>query len=221
MLPRLVTLIAALTALVAAPTARASDLGEILGGYNAGIDRAIAAIETLRVRQEMIEPTDEGGEKRARAVLIYRRGEGMERDEISSDLGHPVGEYTLESLVGPVIAQSEYVVVLDGLEEMGGSRCYRLSLKAVERDMKHFDGTVWVNEADLGLVRIVGEVADPTFPIRRITFDKQFERLPDGLRLLRRHTGEIDIRLAFVHRQGVMHILYDDYSIELARDSAE
>jgi len=93
-------------------------LDEILIGYNANIDSAVTAIETLRVSQEMVEPDGDGGERRALAELTYTREEGMHREEFSSNLGHPVGEYGLRSLVGPEIHQSEYDVALDGIEDM-------------------------------------------------------------------------------------------------------
>ena len=192
-------------------------LEEVLEGYNANIRGAMAAIETLRVEQEMVEPTEEGGEKRALALLSYSRGEGMQREECSSDLGHPVGEYKLRSLVGPELLPGEYDVLLTGVEDMEGRWCYRLSVTATERDVEHFDGTVWVEVGSLGLVRIIGQVADPPFSIERITLDKAFEPVPEGLRLLRRHTGAIDIRLAFVRRHGVMHIFYTDYAIVTSR----
>ena len=192
-------------------------LEEVLEGYNANIRGAMAAIETLRVEQEMVEPTEEGGEKRALALLSYSRGEGMQREECSSDLGHPVGEYKLGSLVGPELLPGEYDVLLTGVEDMEGRWCYRLSVTATERDVEHFDGTVWVEVGSLGLVRIIGQVADPPFSIERITLDKAFEPVPEGLRLLRRHTGAIDIRLAFVRRHGVMHIFYTDYAIVTSR----
>ncbi|MCK4410512.1 MAG: hypothetical protein KAW67_10515 [Candidatus Eisenbacteria sp.] len=194
-------------------------LEDVLAGYNANIHDAIAAIETLRVEQEMLEPTKEDGEKRALALLLYSRGEGMRREERSSDLGHPVGEYELRSLVGPELPPAEYDVLLTGVEDMDGRRCYRLSVTAIERDVEHFDGTVWVEVGSLGLVRILGQVADPPFPVERITLDKAFEPVPEGFRLLRRHTGEIDIRLAFVRRHGMMHIFYADYAIVTSRQS--
>ncbi len=192
-------------------------LEEVLEGYNANIHSAMAAIETLRVEQEMVEPTEEGGEKRALALLSYSRGEGMQREECSSDLGHPVGEYKLRSLVGPELLPGEYDVLLTGVEDMEGRWCYRLSVTATERDVEHFDGTVWVEVGSLGLVRIIGQVADPPFSIERITLDKAFEPVPEGFRLLRRHTGEIDIRLAFVRRHGMMHIFYTNYAIVTSR----
>ncbi len=192
-------------------------LEEVLEGYNANIHGAMAAIETLRVEQEMLEPAEEGGEKRAMASLFYRRAEGMQREEFSSDLGHPVGEYELQSLVGPELLSGEYDVLLAGVEDMEGRRCHRLSVTAIERDVEHFDGTVWVEVGSLGLARIIGEVADPPFPVERIKLDKAFEPVPEGFWLLRRHTGEIDIRLAFVRRHGMMHIFYTDYAIVTSR----
>lgn len=192
---------------------------DVLAGYNANIIDAMAVVETLRVEQEMLEPTKSGGEKRALALLTYSRAEGMQREERSSDLGHPVGEYELRSLVGPELLLAEYDVLLAGVEDMEGRRCYRLSVTAIERDVEHFDGTVWVEVGSLGLVRILGEVADPPFPVEKITLDKAFEPVPEGLWLLRRHTGEIDIRLAFVSRHGLMHIFYTDYTIVTSRRS--
>ncbi|MFH1865236.1 MAG: hypothetical protein ABIK85_05075 [Candidatus Eisenbacteria bacterium] len=188
-------------------------LEEVLEGYNANISRAMAAIETLRVEQEMVEPAKDGGEKRALAVLHYNRVDGMSREELSGNLGHPVGEYQLSSLVGPELPSSEYDTLLASVEEMEGRRCYRLSVTAIERDTRHFDGTVWVEVGSLGLVRIIGEVADPPFPVQRIKLDKAFEPTPEGFRLLRRHTGEIDIKLALISRHGMMHIFYTDYAI--------
>ncbi len=192
-------------------------LDDVLDGYNANIRVAMAAIETLRVEQEMLEPTKEGGEKRALASLLYDRAEGMQREEFSSDLGHPVGEYELRSLVGPELLSGEYDILLAGVEDMEGRRCHRLTVTATERDIGHFDGTVWVEVGSLGLVRIIGEVADPPFPVERIKLDKAFEPVPEGFRLLRRHTGEVDIRLGFVRRHGVMHIFYTDYMIVTSR----
>ena len=196
-----------------------ASLDDVLAGYNANIRNAMAAIETLSVAQEMVEPTEEGGEKRALALLSYSRGEGMQREEISSGFGHPVGEYELRSLVGPELLRAEYDILLTGVEDMEGRRCYRLSVTAIERDVEHFDGTVWVEVGSLGLVRIIGQVADPPFSIERITLDKAFEPVPEGLWLLRRHTGEIDIRLAFVSRHGMMHVFYTDYAIVTSRRS--
>ncbi len=199
-----------------ADSAALQSLEEVLDGYNANIRLAMAEIETLRVEQEMVEPTKDGGEKRALAVLTYSRRDGMNRKELSGDLGHPVGEYKLESLVGPELAAEGYDVSLAGMEEMEGRRCYRLSVTAIERDTGHFDGTVWVEVGTLGLVRIIGEVADPPFPVQRVKLDKAFEPTPEGHRLLRRHTGEIDIKLALISRHGLMHIFYTDYSITLS-----
>jgi hypothetical protein len=192
-------------------------LEDVLEGYNANIRGAMAAIEALRVEQEMLEPTEEGGEKRALAALLYDRVEGMQREELSSDLGHPVGEYELRSLVGPELLRNEYDVLLAGVEDMEGRRCHRLSVTATRRDVEHFDGTVWVDVGSLGLVRIIGEVADSPFPIERIRLDKAFEPVPEGFWLLRRHTGEVDIRLGFIRRHGVMHIFYTDYAITTSR----
>jgi hypothetical protein len=195
-------------------------LDGLLDAYNANIRLTMDSIDTLRVMQEMVEPTSEGGRKGALAVLRYRRGEKMERDELSSDLGHPVGEYSLKSLVGPELLSDEYDVRLTGTEEMEGRTCHRLEVTATKRDSDHFDGSVWVEVGSLGLVRIVGEVADAPFPVRTVTLDKAFEPVPEGPRLLRRHTGEIDIQAAFVRRHGVMHIFYTDYEISLTQQPA-
>lgn len=205
-----------------AETARADtsallNLEEVLAGYNANISHAMTAIETLRVEQEMVEPTKDGRQKGALAVLLYHRDEGMHREELSSNLGHPVGEYTLSSLAGPELLFGEYDVLLTGVEEMEGRWCYVLSVTAIERDAEHFDGTVWVEVGSLGLVRIIGEVADPPFPVERIKLDKAFEPTPEGFRLLSRHTGEADIRLALISRHGMMHIFYTDYTIASSR----
>jgi hypothetical protein len=208
-----VVLLCAASSLLASTPREGLSVAEILVGYNASIARAMAEIESLRVEQEMVEPTDEGGEKRATAVLTYRLGDGMERDELSSDIGHPVGDYSLESLVGPEILPLEYDVVLEGVEDMGGRPCYRLALTATERDSRHFDGTVWVDADGLGLVRITGEVADAPFPVQRIWLDKEFEPVSEGFRLLRRHATEIDIRFAFITKHGVAHIEYTNYSV--------
>jgi len=188
-------------------------LDEVLAGYNANIAHAMTAIGTLSVRQEMVEPVDDGGEKRALAVLSYGREGGMKREELSSNLGHPTGEYTLRSLVGPEILADEYDAVLAGIEEVDGRTCHRVSVTARARDRDHFDGDLWIEVGSLGLVRIVGEVADPPFPVQRVRLDKAFEPVPEGFRLLRRHTGEVDIKLALINRHGLMHIFYLDYAV--------
>jgi len=196
-------------------------LEDVLIRYNAGIERTMAAIETLRVEQEIVEPTDEGGEKRARSVLTYRRDEGMERDEVFSDLGHPMGDYSLESLVGPVILTSEYDVSLAGPLSMESRSCYRLDVIATERDSKHFDGSVWVETDTWAPVRITGEVADAPWPARRVKLDKVFAPVSEGLYLLRTHSAEVDIKIAFVSKHGVADIHYTDYSVSVGGDSRD
>ena len=87
---------------------------------------------------------------------------------------------------------------------------YRARLRPLRRH-------AWVEVGSLGLVRIVGEVADPPFPVERIKLDRASELVPEGFRLLRRHTGEIDIKLGFIRRHGVMDIFYADYKIGRSR----
>lgn len=189
-------------------------LSEILDGYNEGIRLAMGAIETLTVEQEMVEPTENGGDKRSVAVLTYGRSTGMERTETSSELNYPPGEYTLGSLVGPELAASEYAVELAGTEEFEGTPCYVLTVTALERDSGHFDGTVWVSVGGFGLVRVEGRVADPPFPVSLITLDKVFEPHPSGYHLLRKHTGKVKAQLGFIKKSGMRHIFYYDYNVE-------
>lgn len=173
----------------------------------------MALIETLSVEQEVIEPADDGRERRAVAVLTYRRGDRMRRRVLSSDLAYPSGRYRLESLVGPELLPEEYDVTLAGVDTTEGRACYALSVAAVERDTDHFDGTVWVTVEGFHLVRIRGEVADPPFPVVRATLDKAFEPGPGGFWLLRRHTGWVEARLGFARRQGTRHIFYTRYTV--------
>ena len=198
-----------------------SGLDAILDGYNAGIRRALDAIDTLKVEQEMIEPYPDGTEKRALAVLRYNRDQGMVRDEMSSDLRYPTGNYTIQSLIGPELARADYEVSLEGREEAEGRYCHRLSIVARERDADHFDGTVWVSTEDLSLVRVSGRVADPPFPVSLITLDKVFEPGPHGLSLLRRHSGEVEASLGFVRKKGVRHIFYYDYELSVRPPAVE
>jgi hypothetical protein len=190
----------------------------VLTAYNAGIRDALAAVGSLSVHQEMIEPLDEGGENRAVAVLTYTRERGMKRDELESTIGHPKGEYTLESLLGPELAPLEYAASVEGVEEKDGRRCYRVGVRALERDLRHFDGSVWVTVDGLNLVRITGTVADPPFPVARVGLDKAFEPGPHGLWLLRRHTGEVHVHFGFIKRSGMVHIFYDDYAVSVSED---
>jgi hypothetical protein len=194
----------------------APTLSEILAGYNDGIRLAMSAIETLTVEQEMVEPDEDGGDRRSVAILTYGRSSGMERVETSSELNYPAGEYTLGSLVGPELAESEYAVELANKKEFEGIPCYVLTVKALERDSGHFDGTVWVSANGFGLVRVEGSVADPPFPVSMITLDKVFELHPSGYRLLRRHTGRVTAQLGFIKKSGMRHIFYYGYSVEPA-----
>jgi hypothetical protein len=181
--------------------------------YDAGILRTRSLIESLNVNQVMVEPQKSGAGKRATAVLKYVAGEGMTRQELSSELSHPVGEYTLESLTGPELGVGEYSLTLSGIEEMEETLCYRVDVEAISRDMRHFDGTIWISVADCGPVRIVGEVADPPFPITEITLDKSFAPCGDGMRLLTRHSGEVEANLILGRKRGLRHIFYENYSI--------
>ena len=190
-------------------------LDEVLNGYNSRIKLTMASIDSLWARQEMQEPTDRGEDKTAEAVLTYNRENGLHREELSSNLGHMTGEYTLRSLVGPELLNSEYSISLDGVEVMEGHESYRLTVEAITRDRDHFDGTVWVAVDDFGLVRAQGSVSDTPFPITRVTFDKAFEPGPHGLWLVRRHTGVAEGQVGFIKRKGTMHIFYFDYRVEV------
>jgi hypothetical protein len=200
-----------------AATTSAVDVEALLGAYNDGIERALTEIESLSVEQVIFEPQSDGSSRRAEAVLTYARGEKMHREVTVSEISHLVGRYTLTSLIGPVIDTSEYVVEYEGLEEKEEHACHRLSLTAVARDADHFDGTIWISIDEPGPVRIVGAVADPPFPAVRVTLDKAFLRGPEGIWLVRRHTGEAEVRL-LVSRTGTRHIFYDGYDVSLASE---
>jgi len=200
-----------------ASSADSLDLAPLLESYNARVEGALRDIDSLVVRQEMFEPQADGSELRATAILSYKSGEEMIREVLSSDLAHPAGQYRLSSLVGPVLDEDEYVVRFEGVEEVGGHECYRLAVGAIARDADHFDGTVWVSTADASPVRIVGEVADPPFPVVWIHIDKTFERHASGLWLLYRHTGEVEVSVLFVKKKGLRHIFYEDYEVGFAR----
>ncbi len=189
------------------------DVLDVLARYNDTIDAAFSRIESLRVEQEMIEPQDDGSFKCARAVLRYTPDGGMVREELSSELRYPPGDFTLASLVGPRIDPAEYEVAIEGVEDAEGHECYRLALVALERDVEHFDGTVWLSIEHLAPVLIQGEVADPPFPVSEIKIDKSFLPGPGGHWLLRRHTGEVAVNLLLVRKRGLRHIFYDRYVV--------
>jgi len=206
-----------------AATAAAADsllqIEALLERYDTGILRTRSLIESLSVNQVMVEPQKSGISKRATAVLTYVAGERMTREELSSELSYPAGEYTLESLTGPELGVDEYSLTLSGTEELEETLCYRVDVRAVLRDMHHFDGTIWISVVDHGPVRIVGEVADPPFPVTEITLDKSFGPYGDGMRLLTRHSGEVEVNLILGRKRGLRHIFYEDYSITLIEQS--
>jgi len=204
-----------------ARTAGAPSLGAILDGYNAGVERALAAIESLRVTQETYEPRPDGEPRRATATLVYGRGCPVERRDVTSNLVYPAGDCTLASLVGPTIDTVGYAVTLSGVETMEGEPSYRLDLLAKTRDVDHFDGTIWISTSGLGPVRIAGVVADPPFPLREIKLDKSFTEVEGGIRLLRRHTGEAQAGAILGRKRGTRHIFYEDYRLLLAAHDPE
>jgi outer membrane lipoprotein-sorting protein len=192
------------------------DLTDLLTRYNARIAQTLETIQTLRVEQEMVEPQADGTSKRAHAVLSYTKGQDLTRDEISSNLSYPAGEYTLETLVGPTLDPLEYTVAFVGMEDMSEHVCYRLSLTALKRDVKHIDGTVWVSAEAFAPVRIQAAVSDPPYPATEIKLDKSFELDPSGAWLLSEHVGEVEVRLLWATKRGVRHITYDDYVVTIA-----
>lgn len=196
---------------------------EIVDRYNEGVLRALAGVEGLRVAQTIFEPQDDGGTKRACATLSYEREHGMVRVETFSELVYPVGEYTLLSLVGPVLDRSTYNVQYTGMDEVEGVPCHRLEVTAISRDPKHFDGSIWISIESLAPVRIVGEVADPPFPAVEVSLDKVFAEGPHGLWFVRRHAGRGEFRVLFITKRGERTIYYDDYEVEFAEppDDAE
>ncbi len=198
-------------------TPPAPDLADILTRYNAVIVRERAAIESLYVVQTMVEPQEDGSTKTSEAVLIYTRTDGMDRHEVFSEITHPAGDYTLDSLIGPELLPEEYDLRYEGSETVAGEEVYHVSVTATVRDRRHFDGDVWISVNDLSPVRVAGQVADPPFPVVLITLDKSFERGPDGLRLLRRHSGEVEVNLLLGTKRGLRHIFYDGYRVSTRR----
>jgi len=210
--------VALVLVLVSAGSAAASApapvaVGEILAAYNAGIVRERALIESLSVLQTMIDPQEDGSEKRSEAMLVYTADGGMERRVIFSETSYPAGDYTLESLIGPELHDDEYRIEYAGIDTVDGEAAHRLLVEAIVRDSRHFDGDIWIAESDLTPVRVAGQVADPPFPVVLITLDKRFGRGPDGIRLLRRHSGEAEVNLLLGRKRGVRHIFYDDYVV--------
>ncbi|MBD3366587.1 MAG: hypothetical protein GF405_00265 [Candidatus Eisenbacteria bacterium] len=192
-------------------------VADVLAAYNAGIDLTASEVESLTVRQVVIEPCDDGEDRTATAVLSYVRGSELERTVLASDLRYPAGEYRLKSLVGPFISEDDYRVTVAGRERMEGEECIRLDVEALERDVDHFDGTVWVSAIDGGPVRIQGGVADPPFPAREILLDKTFALVNGRYRLVRRHTGEVEVGLLLGSRRGVRHIFYEEYAVSAVK----
>jgi hypothetical protein len=197
----------------AAGPSRAADAASVVERYNACIRLAVDTVESLRVSQEMDEPQVDGTTRHARAVLSYTKGEGMERRVLSSNLAYPAGEYTLASLVGPLLEMSEYDIRLDGTEVVDGVDCYHLAVEAIERDKDHLDGDVWVSRTSFAPVRIVGTVSAPPFPLAEIRLDKRFAPGRAGFALLRSHTGEVRTGLLLGRKRGIRHITYGHYVV--------
>ena len=193
----------------------APDLSDILTRYNAAIVYERTAVESLRVVQTMIEPQEDGSTRTSEAILAYTRSEGMKREEVFSEITHPAGEYTLDSLIGPELWPDEYDLECVGVDTMADEEAYHLTVTATVRDRRHFDGDVWISASDFTLVRITGRVADPPFPVTLITLDKSFQPGPQGLRLLRRHSGEVEVDLLLGTKRGLRHIFYDDYRVSM------
>jgi len=193
------------------------DLTDILARYNAVIVHERAVIDSLRVVQTMIEPQEDGSTKTSEAVLVYTKADGMDRSEVFSEITHPAGDYTLDSLIGPELRAEEYDIAYAGRDTIAGEEAYHLRVTAIVRDRRHFDGDVWISTSDPAPVRVAGRVADPPFPVVLITLDKSFEAGPMGLRLLRRHSGEVEVNLLLNTRRGLRHIFYDGYRV-MTRD---
>ncbi|MCD4690944.1 hypothetical protein K8S17_05725 [bacterium] len=189
------------------------DLDEILSCYNAAIIEGRTSIESLTALQTMLDPQEDGTTKRAEAELVYSPEGGMERRVIFSNISHPAGKFTLDSLIGPELHTNEYALELAGCDTVDGQEAYRVAVTALERDSMHFDGTVWISTEDFGPVRVMGQVADPPFPVALITLDKAFEPSVCGVRLLRRHSGEAEVNLLLGRKRGLRHIFYDDYVV--------
>jgi len=187
--------------------------GAIVEAYNAGIQRARDAVDSLRVLQEMEEPRENGPALREVAALSHTRSGGMVRRTVSSTLTYPAGEYTLASLTGPVLEPREYGIRLVGEETMDGVACFRLAVEDLLRDRDHIDGDVWVSRVDCSLVRIRALVSDPPFPLAEIRLDKRFSPGPLGFPLLRSHSGEVRAGLVLGRNRGVRHISYRDYVV--------
>jgi hypothetical protein len=190
------------------------DVATLLCEYNEAIDRALSEIDSLRVDQLIFEPQADGSTKRAEASLSYSRGSGMQREVTLAEISHLLGRYTLTSLVGPEVDATEYEVEYLGRETKEDVPCHKLKLTAIKRDADHFDGTLWISVEEPGPVRIVGTVADPPFPAVVVTLDKAFLPGPGGIWLVRRHTGEAEVKL-LVTRRGTRHVFYERYDVKL------
>ncbi len=209
----------------AAEPLSSAELAELLERYNSFVRHERCLIETLRVVQTMVDPQEDGSERTAVAELTYIAGSGMVRDVLSSDLAHPEGDYTLDSVIGPELPGGEYDIEPVGRDTVDGESAFHLRVTALDRDRDHFDGEIWISEMDASPVRVRGRVADPPFPVVLITFDKRFERLapqdvrgeecPTALRLLRRHSGEAEVNLLLGRKRGQRHIFYDDYVVRV------
>jgi hypothetical protein len=196
----------------------AADAASVIERYNAGVRLAEAAVESLRVCQDMDEPQTDGTTRHSRAVLSYTRGEGMERQVLSSNLAYPAGEYTLTSLIGPLLEPSEYRIRLEGTDVVDGIDCHHLVVEAVKRDRDHLDGDIWMSRADCSLVRILGRVSAPPFPLAEIRLDKRFAPGPGGFALLRSHAGEVQAGLVLGRKRGTRYITYRGYVVNGAPD---
>ncbi len=116
------------------------------------------------------------------------------------------------------IRPENYTFQILGEEDVGGYHCFVAEAVPKRRDKYLFEGRIWINTQDFGIVQIAGYPAkNPSFWIRRVKFVRRYQKLGDFWLPLKDETF-VDLR---IYGRKTLTIDHQDYAVNGAQRANE
>jgi hypothetical protein len=110
------------------------------------------------------------------------------------------------------ITTANYTFVLAGEEEVGPYHCFVLEATPKRKDKYLFEGKIWVDADDFGVVKIAGHPAKkPSFWINRADFVRQYQRIA-GFWVPYRDETSVEVK---IYGRRVFTVDHQQYIINL------
>jgi len=115
------------------------------------------------------------------------------------------------------IRPENYAFQLVGEEDVTGFHCFVVEATPKRHDKYLFEGTIWIDTQDFGIVQIAGHPAkNPSFWIKRVNFVRRYQKIEEFWLPLKDETV-VDLK---IHGRKILTIDHQNYAVNRAEQEA-